>query len=108
MDQNDATRMETRKQRAIELVEQHAGDLGVVLAEVVWDTRSRDNRWSFRVAWQGGFRVIPIDEDLLIDEDTGSAFEGLIRSWFDEQVALLCPELDDDADLGRRRKEIDS
>jgi hypothetical protein len=107
MDQEDAARMATRKKHAIELVEKRASELRVALAEVVWDTRSRDDRWSFRVAWQGGFRVIPIDEDLLIDEDTGAAFEGLIRSWFDEQVALLCPELDDDADLGQRRKEVD-
>ena len=83
MDQDDNARMVTRKKRAIELVELRANELGVELAEIVWDTRMRDDRWSFRVAWRGGYRVVAIDEDLLIDEDTRAAFEGQIRRWFD-------------------------
>jgi len=95
MDRGDAVRMERRKKLAIELVKERASDLGVVLKEIVWDTRPLDDLWSFRVGWQGGFRVIRIDEVLLIDDDTWAAFEGQIRRWFDGQVAPACRKADD-------------
>ncbi len=94
MDQDDAARMATRKQRAIELVERLASDLGVVLEGSAWDIRSRDDRWSFRVNWKGGSRVIRVPEELLIDDDTGAAFEGQIRRWFDGQVVPAWRKVD--------------
>ena len=90
MNQGDADRMATRKQRAIEIVEHCARDHGVVLTETVWDTRSRDELWSLRVAWEGGHRTTRVPEELLIDDDTGAAFEGHIRRWFEGQVGPAC------------------
>jgi hypothetical protein len=107
MDRGDAARMERRKKLAIEFVEQRASDLRVVLTEVVWNTQSRDGLWSLRVTWEGGFRFKPVPEDLLMDEDTEPQFEEVIRRWFDEEVALLCPELDDYAELGQRSNGVD-
>ena len=100
MDQEDAARMATRKNRAIELVEQRAIELGLApLKEVVWEPKWRDLKWSFRVAWQGGHRTFRIDQDLLIDEGEEARFAEEILGWFNEEVAPLCPKLDDDAEL---------
>lgn len=97
-----AARMERRKDLAIDFIKLHAKEFVVELTEISWDTKAQNDRWAFRVAWEGGFRVIRVPEDLLTDEDTGQALGGLIQRWFDTNIA---PTL---ARIGGKKTDRDS